>query len=199
MARSATPQSEASLGELVAQAAKDISQLIHYEIDLAKSELKVDVRRLAIAAGLAGFCGLAGCLVIIMLCFGYAYLLHWAGAPGGLGGAFGFTALTVALLAAIAAFIAYRRVRGMTRMKRTRKTVSDDISMLRRGDGKTAVPGADSGAQPAVQPAAEPAAQLPSQATRLGVPPCPPRPRARSSLTDRGYTARSAPTGRGFT
>jgi hypothetical protein len=101
MARSAKPQSDQSLGELVAQAAKDISQLIHYEIDLAKSELKFDVRRLVIAALLGGFCALAGCLVVIMLCFGYAYLLHSAGAPGGLGGAFGFTALTIAGCAAL--------------------------------------------------------------------------------------------------
>jgi uncharacterized membrane protein YqjE len=161
MAGSATPQSEQSLGNLVAQAAKDISQLIHYEIELAKSELKVDVRRLAIAAGLAGFCALAGCLIVIMLCFGYAYLLHWAGAPGGLGGAFGFVALTIFLLATIAGFLAYRRVRGISGMKRTRKTLADDISMLRRAgssDGAAAVSGGQA------------TAELPGQSSRLGNP-----------------------------
>jgi hypothetical protein len=179
MARSGTPQTEASLGDLVAQAAKDISQLIHYEIDLAKSELKVDVRRLAVAAGLAGFIGLAGCLIVIMLCFGYAYLLYWAGVWGGLGGAYGFTALTIAFLAALAGFFAWRRVGGMTRMRRTRKTVADDIRMLRRsgGDTTTAVP------------AGTPAAELPGKTTRLGGTSCPPPiPRSRSS--DPGHTAR---------
>jgi uncharacterized membrane protein YqjE len=134
MARSGTPQSDQSLGDLVAQAAKDLSQLIHYEIDLAKSELRVDVKRLALAAGLAGFCALAGCLIVILLCVAYAYFLHWAGAWGGMGGAFGFTALTIFVLAAVAGFIAYRRVRGMTRLRQTRKTVADDLSMLRRMD-----------------------------------------------------------------
>jgi len=161
MARSGMPQSDQSLGDLVAQAAKDISQLIRYEIDLAKSELRIDVRRLALAAGLGAFCGLAGCLIVIMLCFAYAYLLHWAGAPGGMGGAFGFTALTVALLAAVAAFIAYRRVRGMTRMKRTRKSVADDLSMLRRGDGT------DSGASQVTGPG-ETAKPVADGATAVG-------------------------------
>jgi multisubunit Na+/H+ antiporter MnhB subunit len=185
MARSTKPQSDQSLGELVAQAAKDISQLIHHEIDLAKSELKFDVRRLAVAAGLAAFCGLAGCLVVIMLCFGYAYLLHWAGAPGGLGGAFGFTALTIAVLAGLAAFIAYRRVRGITRMRRTRKTVADDISMLRRSDGAKQTTGAVTAASATAVSAVE-TAELP----RLGATPCPPPPTSRSRSKDRGRTAR---------
>lgn len=135
MARSGTPQSDQSLGNLVAQAAKDISQLIHYEIDLAKSELRVDVLRLAWAAGLAVFCGLAGCLIVIMLCFAYAYGLVAAGLPGGIWAGFLVAAFTVLVLAAVAGLIAYRRVRGMTRMRRTRKTVADDIGMLRHGDG----------------------------------------------------------------
>jgi hypothetical protein len=184
MAGSATPQSEQSLGNLVAQAAKDLSQLVHYEIELAKSELKVDVRRLAIAAGLAGFCALAGCLIVIMLCFGYAYLLHWAGAPGGMGGAFGFVALTVFLLALIAGFIAYGRVRGISGMKRTRKTLSEDISMLRRAgssdssDGSAAVSGAAA------------VAELPGKSSRLGEPQCPPPLIKRSRSPDRGHTVR---------
>jgi uncharacterized membrane protein YqjE len=164
MAGSATPQSEQSLGNLVAQAAKDISQLVHYEIELAKSELKVDVRRIAIAAGLGAFCALAGCLIVIMLCFGYAYLLHWAGVPGGMGGAFGFVAITVAVLALVAGFIAYRRVRGVSGMKRTRKTLSDDISMLRRAGSSSSSDSSDDA--PAVSGATR--AELPGQSGRLG-------------------------------
>jgi hypothetical protein len=187
MAGSATPQSEQSLGSLVAQAAKDLSQLVHYEIELAKSELKVDVRRLAIAAGLAGFCALAGCLIVIMLCFGYAYLLHWAGAPGGMGGAFGFVALTVFLLALIAGFIAYRRVRGISGMKRTRKTLSEDISMLRHAGSSGSSDSSDGAA--AVSGAAA-VAELPGKSSRLGDPQCPPPLTKRSRSPDRGHTVR---------
>ena len=43
-----------SLGELVALAAKDMSSLVRAEISLAKRELKMDARRIGIAAGIAG-------------------------------------------------------------------------------------------------------------------------------------------------
>ena len=47
MVRSEAPEPAGdgqSLGDLVALAAKDMSQLVRYEIDLAKSELKGDVK-----------------------------------------------------------------------------------------------------------------------------------------------------------
>ena len=53
MVRSETPEpagADQSLGDLVALAAKDVSQLIRYEIDLAKTELKGDAQRVGIAA-----------------------------------------------------------------------------------------------------------------------------------------------------
>jgi hypothetical protein len=60
MVRSATPETNHSLGDLVAQAARDISQLVRYEIDLAKSELRIDLKRIGLAALFAGFGVLAG-------------------------------------------------------------------------------------------------------------------------------------------
>ena len=59
MVRSETPEpagADQSLGDLVALAAKDVSQLIRYEIDLAKTELKGDAQRvgMAVAAGRPG-------------------------------------------------------------------------------------------------------------------------------------------------
>jgi Putative Actinobacterial Holin-X, holin superfamily III len=116
-----------------------------------------------------------------MLCFGYAYLLHWAGVPGGMGGAFGFVAITVALLALVAGFIAYRRVRGISGMKRTRKTLAEDISMLRHAgssDGPAAVSGATA------------TAELPGKSSRLGDHQCPPPPTKQSRSPDRGRTVR---------
>jgi hypothetical protein len=52
MVRSETPEpagGDQSLGDLVALAAKDVSQLIRYEIDLAKTELKGDAKRVGLA------------------------------------------------------------------------------------------------------------------------------------------------------
>ena len=137
MAGSGRPESasdQQSLGDLVALAAKDMSSLIRYEIALAKSEFRVDGMRVGVASGLV----VGGLMIVfpgvILLCFAYAYFLHWAGAPGGLAGAFGFAGLTFVVLALIAVVIARFFIRRVTGMRLTRKTVTEDIGMLRRGE-----------------------------------------------------------------
>jgi len=137
MVRSGRPDGadgQQSLGELVALAAKDISSLVQYEISLAKSELKLDTRRIVIASALAVVGLFAGCLLLVLLCFAYAYGLEAVGAPGGTWGAFLWVALTVAVLIGAVTWIAYGRVRKVTGMKMTRQTVIDDIGMLRRSE-----------------------------------------------------------------
>ncbi len=130
---------EPSVGDLVSFAVKDVAQLVKYELDLAKLELKDDARRVGIGAALLGVAGFVGCLVLVLLCFAYAYGLialgiwPWA--------AFLIVAGTCVLMAALAVLIAYTKVRKLSGMKRTRQTVQDDIALLKREDGATA-PGA---------------------------------------------------------
>lgn len=140
-----------SLGDLVSLALKDVSQLVRYEIGLAKSELRIDVRRAAIGGGLFAFILIVGYPLLIMLLFAYAYGLYAVGAPGGLWGAFLWVALTCAVFACIAGFIGLRFFKKITGMRLTRKTVSDDIGMLKRAasspdsaDGTAAVDGTGS-------------------------------------------------------
>jgi uncharacterized membrane protein YqjE len=133
MVRSDTPEpagADQSLGDLVALAAKDVSQLVRYEIDLAKTELREDVRRVGVAVVLVGGAAFAGCLVLVILCFAYAEglivafdLPRWA--------AFLITAGTLVLLAVIAVGIAVLKVRNMTGLSKTRKTVTEGLGMLR--------------------------------------------------------------------
>jgi len=121
-----------SLGELVAQAAQDISSLVQYEISLAKSELKMDARRVGIASVL-GVVGLfVTCLVVVLLCFAYAFGLVAAGIWTW--AAFLIVAGTCLLLIGLAGLIAYGRIRKVTGMKMTRQTVLDDLGMLRRSE-----------------------------------------------------------------
>ena len=137
MVRSETPEpagDNQSLGDLVALAAKDASQLIRYEIDLAKSELRADIARIATAVVLVGGAVFAGCLVLVILCFAYAEglvvafdLPRWA--------AFLITAGTLVLLAAAAIGIAYLGVRNMSGLRKTRKSVTEDLELLRQ-DGQ---------------------------------------------------------------
>jgi uncharacterized membrane protein YqjE len=137
MVRSETPEpagGNQSLGDLVALAAKDASQLIRYEIDLAKTELREDITRIATAVVLVGGAVFAGCLVLVILCFAYAEglvvafdLPRWA--------AFLITAGTLVLLAAAAIGIAYLRVRNMTGLRKTRESVTEGLELLRQ-DGQ---------------------------------------------------------------
>ena len=161
MVRSGRPGSAGgqSLGELVSGAAKDVSQLVRYEISLAKSELKMDAKRIAIAAGLAVVGLFVGCLLLVLLCFAFAYGLNAAGIW--LWAAFLIVAGTCLLLIALAGLIAYGRIRKVTGMKMTRKTVVDDLGMLRRGDS-----GGPNGSGPAI---ANPEASL-GTAARAEIP-----------------------------
>lgn len=121
-----------SLGDLVALAVSDVSQLVRYEVDLAKLELKADARRLGIGAVLFGVAAFVGCLVLMVLCFAYAYGLMAAGIWGWL--AFIIVAVTLIVLAALAVLIGFTRFKGLTGLRRTRSTVSDDLAMIRRDD-----------------------------------------------------------------
>jgi hypothetical protein len=161
--RSGTPDGandQQSLGDLVALAAKDVSQLIRYEISLAKSELRMDAQRVGIIGALSGFSAVALSLMLVMLCFAYAYGLYAAGAPGGLWGAFLWVFLTLVVLFLIACGIAYLVMRRISGMRLTRKTVTEDLGMLRREPGEDG-PGTAVAAPPrAGGPAELPARQL---------------------------------------
>lgn len=156
-ARTGTPdgtRDQQSLGDLVSLALKDVSQLVHYEITLAKKEFKVDLRRAGFGAGFAGLVLIVGYPLLLMLLFAEAYALMDAGAPGGRWGAFLWTALTLAVVAIIAGVVGFVFFKKITGMRLTRKTVSDDIGMLKRaasGPDATAVTG--DGATPAVSAA----------------------------------------------
>jgi Putative Actinobacterial Holin-X, holin superfamily III len=136
MVRSGRPDGadgQQSLGDLVALAAKDMSSLIRYEISLAKSEFKLDAKRIGFAAGIGVVALFVLCLIVVLLCFAYAYGLVAAfGLPLWL--AFICVAGTCVLLIVLGGAVAYWLVRRVTGMKMTRKTVMDDIGMLRRSD-----------------------------------------------------------------
>jgi hypothetical protein len=144
------PADNESLGELVALAAKDVSQLIRYEIDLAKSELLADLRRAAMAGALFGFAAFVACQVMVLLTFALAYGLHSSGITGGsqLYVDFLYAAVICVLLAAALAGLAILGLRKFTKMRQTRKTVTEDIGMLRAGIGQSSNGSSASGKNP---------------------------------------------------
>jgi hypothetical protein len=135
MVRSETPGpagDSQSLGDLVALAAKDVSQLIRYEIDLAKTELRDDVQRIGLAAALSGVAAFVACLVLVLLsialAFGLVALGIWAWA------AFLIVAGVYVLFAVLVLGIAYLRVRRLSGLSKTRKTVTEGLELLRQQD-----------------------------------------------------------------
>jgi Putative Actinobacterial Holin-X, holin superfamily III len=140
MVRSETPDpagADQSLGDLVALAAKDASQLLRYEIDLAKTELRGDMKRVGLAGALGGVAAFVGCLVLVLLCIAFAFGLvalgiwTWA--------AFLIVAGTCVLLAGAAVGIAVLKLRGLSGLRQTRKSVTEGFGMLRRDGQEPAV------------------------------------------------------------
>jgi Putative Actinobacterial Holin-X, holin superfamily III len=122
-----------SLGSLVSQAIGDVSLLLKSEIELAKLELRKDAIRLGIGGALVGMAAFAGCLILIFAGFGYAYGLSAALAIPLYAGFF-CTAGTCAFVAVVAILIGRTRFRKLSGLQKTRRTVQDDLALLRRDD-----------------------------------------------------------------
>ena len=148
MARSAVPQSpgndsEPSIGDLVSQAIRDVTQLVRCELALAKLELRDDVKRLGLAAGLLVIAAFGGCLILVMLCWAFAYGLvalgiwPWA--------AFLIVAGVLLLMALLAILVVVVKVRGVSGLRKTRQTVQEDLGLLKRDEDTPARPAVEAG------------------------------------------------------
>ena len=128
----ATADGEASVGDLVSLAVRDVSRLFQCQLELAKLELRADAKRVGLAAALTAIAVFAGCLVLVMLCFALAEGLitlgiwRWA--------AFLIVAGVCVLLASVALLVVYLKVRRISGLRQTRETVQEDLAVLRRED-----------------------------------------------------------------
>lgn len=123
------PAVEASLGDLVSTATRDMSLLMRQEIELVKAE----ARQTAISAGLgAAFLGLAGALALfgtIALTIGAAESLDSIGLTRGW--AFIVVAGAMLTLAALLGLFGISRLRRIKAPERTLQTVKDDVTWLK--------------------------------------------------------------------
>ena len=103
-------EGEPTIGRLVTDASRDISTLIHSEIQLAKSELKVSVKNGGTGVGL--FAGAVFFLLmgLVMFSIGLAYLFHWNGEGLDLQWAFLLVFVIYLLVAALLGYLGYRKV-----------------------------------------------------------------------------------------
>lgn len=134
----ATPVAEQTLGELVATATRDLSVLIHKEMELAKTELAVDAKRAGLGAGFLGGAGFFGMFALIFLSVAAAFGINALGLPLGVG----FLIIGAAYLlgAGVFALGGLRSIRRIGPPKRTIQTVKDDISWARHPARTPALP-----------------------------------------------------------
>jgi len=122
------PADDRSLGELVASATRDLSQLVHKEVELAKVEIKKDIAAAGKGAGLFGGAGLTGLFALLFLSAAAAYGI------GALIG-FGWGLLIVGLLYLVAAAVlglsGKKKISQVGPPERTIETVKEDIAVVK--------------------------------------------------------------------
>jgi len=72
---------ERTLGQLVADATRDISSIVHSEVALAKAEIAADAKKAGAGAGMFVTAGVLAFLALILLLIAAAYGLVAAGLP----------------------------------------------------------------------------------------------------------------------
>ena len=98
-----------TIGKLVVDATRDISELVNKEITLAKQELKVSVTNAGVGVGLFAAAAFLLVLAVIMLSVSAAYFIHWAGL--GLHWSFLIVFGFYVLLAALLGFVGVLKVK----------------------------------------------------------------------------------------
>lgn len=130
---------EHSIGQLVADASRDLSTLMRDEIALAKSELKSSVTAAGTGGGLLGGAAVVVVIAFFFLSFAAVYGLVAAGLHEWAG--FLIVAGAYLLLAAILALIGVRSLKRSGPPHRTMKSIDATKALLKRGDHQN---GADS-------------------------------------------------------
>ncbi|HET7385625.1 MAG TPA: phage holin family protein [Nocardioidaceae bacterium] len=120
-----------TIGRLVADASRDISTLIHKEIELAKSELKISVKAGGIGAALFAVAGFLGVLGIIVLSIAVAFFIHFSGLD--LAWCFLIVCGGWFLLAAILALVGIRKVKQVRAPERAIHEAQEAKGLLKRG------------------------------------------------------------------
>lgn len=96
---------EVSVGQLVGEAASDLSKLMRLELELAKAEIKEEAKKAGKGAGMLGVAGYAGHLLVLFLSLALMFALD-SFMP------IGWAALIVAVLWGVVAAVMYSRGRA---------------------------------------------------------------------------------------
>jgi len=121
---------ETSLGDLVGEVSRDLSELMRKELELAKAELSESAKRAGKGAGLMGGAGYAGAMAVLFL----SIALWWG--LGDLIDSLGWSAVIVAVIWAIVAAILFAvgrsRLKTVQGAPKTVETVKEIPDALKR-------------------------------------------------------------------
>lgn len=122
-----TPVDDQSIGELVATVTRDMSALIHKEIELAKTEITAEAKRAGLGAGFLGGAGFIGVFALLFMSAAGAYAISagghipvWAG--------FLCIGFLYGAMAGLLAALGLGKVIKIGPPKRTIRTVRDDLA-----------------------------------------------------------------------
>lgn len=122
---------ERTVGQLVAEATKDISEIVRAEVALAKAELALSAKNGAVAGGLFGVAGYFGMLASVLLTIAAAYGLTALGLA--VGWAFVIVAAVLLLIAAILALIGRSRVSRVGPPERAIRSTKQALAVVKPG------------------------------------------------------------------
>jgi Flp pilus assembly protein TadB len=121
---------ERTLGQLVADATRDISSIVRSELALAKAEIRADAKKAGLGAGMFTAAGILAFLALILLLIAAAYGLVAAGLAPWL--AFLILACVLLVIGAILVLVGKRSIDSLQgKPERAIKSTQDTIAAVR--------------------------------------------------------------------
>ena len=132
MATEPVQNTDPTIGRLVSDASRDVSSLIHKEIELAKSELKVSVKAGGMGIGLFAAAAFLLLMFLVLLSITVAYFIHWGGSGLALHWAYLIVTLFYLLVAVIQALVGYSKVKKAKAPERAIRQAKEAKTLLKR-------------------------------------------------------------------
>lgn len=120
---------ERTIGQLVSDASRDLSDIVRSEIALAKAELRDDVKAGAVGAGMFVAAGVLAFLAVILLLIAAAYGLVAAGLSPWL--AFLLVAVALLVIGGVAGLVGVRQVKRIGPPERAIRTSKQTVEVLK--------------------------------------------------------------------
>ena len=121
---------EPSIADVIKHAIRDAQELVRSEIALAKTEVRYEVRRVSVGAGLLAGAALAAIIAVIFLMATIAWaipeLLDWPRWTG-----FGIVTVLTAITAGVLGYVGKKRITVPRHMPRTVDTLKENIEWMR--------------------------------------------------------------------